>query len=296
LAWRRQFGKFAAVRKLKSLKLIGVDLGGTNVRAGLVQNGKIVALEKRPTYADNTREFVLEEICKTIETVFRPGVSGIGIGVPSVVDASGMVYSVANIPSWHKVPLKKILEKRFGVPVFVNNDAKCFALGELHYGAGRGYRNLIGLIIGTGMGAGVVIDSKIFSGSNGIAGELGHMPYLDSEFEHYCSGRFFQREYGLDAVTAEQRANAGDAAAKKMFAEFGRHLGNAVQTALYAYDPEVIVFGGGVSHAFRHFEKQIHESLRQFRFQVGLKKLVIAPSKHPHIAVLAAAALCLDIE
>ncbi len=278
------------------MKFIGVDLGGTNVRAGLVAKDKILALEKRPTFANASRKAVIEEICRTIEAVFKPDVRGIGIGVPSVVDANGVVHSVANIPSWHKVPLKKILEKRFDVPVFVNNDAKCFALGEFHYGAGRGYKNIVGLILGTGMGAGVIIDGKLFSGTNGAAGELGHMPYLESEFEHYCSGRFFQREFGIDAFTAEQRADADDAKAKKMFDVFGHHLGNAIQAVLYAYDPEVIVMGGGVSNAFRHFEKPIHKSLKNFRFQSGLKKLVIAPSKHPHIAILAAAALCLDTE
>jgi glucokinase len=142
----------------------------------------------------------------------------------------------------------------------------------------------------------VIVGGKLFSGTNGAAGELGHMPYLDNEFEHYCSGRFFVREFGIDAFTAEQRADAGDARAKKMFDAFGHHLGSAVQTILYAYYPEVIVFGGGVSNAFRHFKKAIYKSLKNFRFQAGLKKLVIAPSKNPHIAVLAAASLCLDNE
>ncbi|HEU6447225.1 MAG TPA: ROK family protein [Verrucomicrobiae bacterium] len=275
------------------MKLIGVDLGGTNVRAGLVQSGRILNLESHK-HADFGKNQIIEEICRVIEKVLQPGIRGIGLGVPSAVDAKGTVYAVANIPSWRKVPLKEILEKRFRLPVFINNDAKCFALGELHYGAGRGYKNLVGLIIGTGMGAGVIVEGKLFSGTNGAAGELGHMPYLEHEFEYYCSGRFFQREFGVDAFAAEQCADAGDAKAKKMFEAFGEHLGNAIQAVLYAYDPEVIVLGGGVSKAFRHFEKAIHKNLKIFRFQAGLKKLVIAPSKHPHIAVLAAAALCLD--
>jgi len=283
------------VKTNKNLKLIGVDLGGTNVRAGLVQQGKILKLEAR-AHSSLGKTEVIEEICRAISAVLPPGIGGIGIGVPSAVDAHGVVYSVANIPSWRKVPLKKILGKRFGVPVFVNNDAKCFALGEFHYGAGRGYKNLVGLIIGTGMGAGVIADGKLFSGTNGAAGELGHMPYLENEFEHYCSGRFFQREFGMDAFIAEQRADAGNLDAKKMFEAFGDHLGNAIQAALYAYDPEVIVMGGGVSKAFRHFEKAMRKNLQTFRFQAALKKLVIAPSKNPHIAVLAAAALCLDSE
>jgi glucokinase len=78
----------------------------------------------------------------------------------------GIVYSVINIPSWHEVPLKQILEDRFGLPVFVNNDANCFAMGELYYGSGRGYRHLVGLIVGTGLGAGIVVNGRLYSGAN----------------------------------------------------------------------------------------------------------------------------------
>src|SRR5580658_854243 len=107
---------------------VGVDLGGTNVRAGLVQNGKIISLHKRPISSHAGQKIVLEEIFETIQAVFQPGVSGIGMCTPSLVK-DGTVYSVANIPSWRKVPLQKILQLRFGVSAFVNNDAKCFALG-----------------------------------------------------------------------------------------------------------------------------------------------------------------------
>jgi glucokinase len=276
-------------------KFIGVDLGGTNVRAGLVQNGKIIKLKARPISGHAKQEIVLEEVCETIAAVLQPGVRGIGIDVPSLVDVEkGIVYSVANIPSWRKVPLKKILEKRFGVPVFVNNDAKCFALGELHYGEGRGYKNLIGLIIGTGLGAGVIIGGKLFYGSNGSAGEIGHAPYKESEFEHYCSGRFFQREFGLDGAILDQRAVAGDRDAQKKLASFGDAFADAIMTLLYAYDPEIIVLGGSVSKSYPFFEKRMRERLKTFRFQSSLKRLKIVRSKKPNIAVLAAAALCLD--
>lgn len=284
-------------RVSKNPKLIGVDLGGTNVRAGLVQNGKIISLNARPISSKAKQEIVLEEVCQTIESVFQQDIEGIGIGVPSMVDVEkGIVYSVANIPSWRKVPLKKILEKRFSVPVFVNNDAKCFALGELHFGQGRGYKNLIGLIVGTGLGAGVIIDGKLFSGGKGGAGEIGHAPYMENEFEHYCSGRFFQREFGLDSLKAQKRAESGERKAQKMFDAFGDHFANAIMTLLYAYDPEMIVLGGGVSKAFPLFEKRMREKLKSFKFQNSLKRLKIVQSKKPNIAVLAAAALCLDIK
>jgi glucokinase len=283
------------LRVSKNPKLVGVDLGGTNVRAGLVQNGKIISLKARPISSKAKQEIVLEEVCETIAAVFQKDIRAIGIDVPSMVDVKkGIVYSVANIPSWRKVPLKKILEKRFGVPVFVNNDAKCFALGELHYGAGRGHKNLIGLIIGTGLGAGVIIDGKLFYGSNGSAGEIGHAPYMENEFEHYCSGRFFEREFGLDGAILDQRAVAGDRDAQEKLASFGDAFADAIMTLLYAYDPEIIVLGGSVSKSYPFFEKRMREKLKPFRFQKSLKRLKIVQSKKPNIAVLAAAALCLD--
>jgi len=282
----------------KDLKLIGVDLGGTNVRAGLVYRDEITDLKTRAITSQGHADVVLEEVCETIEAVFKKDVRGIGIDVPSVVDADkGIVYNVANIPSWTEIPLKDLLEKRFNVPVLVNNDAKCFALGELHFGEGRGHRNLVGMILGTGMGAGVIINGKLFSGTNGGAGEVGHAPYLENEFEHFCSGRFFDREYGISAFEAEQRAEKGDPEALKMFAAFGSHLGNAVQTVLYAFDPEIIVLGGGVSKAFRHFEKPLWLNLKGgFRFPRSLERLKIVPTRKSNIAILAAAALCLDRE
>ena len=276
----------------KNFKLIGVDLGGTNVRAGLVENGKIVRLKAHEHFS-LTEKGIIGEICRTISAVLQPGTRGIGIGVPSLVN-NGIVYSPKNIPSWKVVPLKKILERRFGLPVFVNNDAKCFALGELHFGAGRGCKNLVGLIVGTGLGAGVIVDGKLFSGGNGGAGEIGFLAYKKKNFEHYCSGRFFQREFGIDAREAENRAEAGDRRAKEMLDAFGGHLAQAVMTLLYAYDPEIIVFGGGVSRAFPYFERRMRQKLKSFHFQNSLKRLKIVQSKKPHIAVLAAAALCLD--
>jgi glucokinase len=278
---------------LKHPMLIGVDLGGTNVRAGLVQNGKIISLHKQAISSKAAQNIVLEEIFATIAAVMKPGVRGIGICAPSVVK-NGVIYSVPNIPAWRKVPLKKLLEQRFKIPAFVNNDAKCFALGEFHYGFGRGSKNLVGLILGTGLGSGIIIDGKLYSGGNGGAGEIGHAPYKESEFEHYCSGRFFPHNFGVDALELEQRADTGDSRAAEMLASFGDPLADVIMTVLYAYDPEIIVLGGGVSHAFHYFKDRLWDRLRAFRYQDSLKRLKIVQSKKPHIAILAAAALCLD--
>ena len=281
------------MRTSKKTLLVGVDLGGTNVRAGLVQNGKIAALHTRAISSRAKQEAVVDEVCEIIAAVLRPGVRGIGIGAPSLVN-KGVVYSANNIPSWHAVPLKKILERRFRMPVFINNDANCFALGELHFGIGRGYQNLVGLIVGTGLGAGVVINGKLYSGSNGGAGEIGAIAYKEKDFEHYCSGRFFQREFGLDGATLAHRAKSGDRKAQAMLAVFGDNFANVIMALLYAYDPEIIVLGGSIIKAYPYFEKRMRKKMCAFHFQNSLKKVVIAQTQKPNIAVLAAAALCLD--
>jgi glucokinase len=279
----------------KKTYLIGVDLGGTNVRAGLVQNGKIIALETRSHPPKASAESIIDQICQIIAKVLRPGVSGIGVGVPTLVN-KGIVYSPNNIQSWKVVPLQKILERRFHVPVVLNNDAKCFALGELHFGAGRGYKNLVGLIVGTGLGAGVIINGKLYSGSNGGAGEIGSIAYKEKDFEHYCSGRFFQREFGLDGATLYGRAKNGDRQAQAMFAAFGDNFANVIMALLYAYDPEIIVLGGSVIKAYPYFEARMREKLKMFHFQNSVKRLKIVRNKKVNIAVLAAASLCLDSE
>ncbi len=280
---------------MKHSKLIGVDLGGSNVRVGLVKNKTITALEARPISSRARQGSLLNEICDAIAAVFDPDVSAIGLGVPGTVDMKkGIVHMAHNLPTWRSVPIKRILERRFGVPVLVNNDANCFALGELHFGLGMGYRHLIGLIVGTGLGAGVVIDGKLYSGKNGGAGEIGAMPHRKKTFEYYCSGRFFEREFGIDAATLQVRADQGDRRAQKMFAAFGDDFSEVIMTLLYAYDPEIIVLGGSVSKAYPYFEKRMREKLRTFGFQKTLEKLVIARTQKPNIAVLAAAALCLD--
>jgi glucokinase len=281
------------MRTAKQTSLVGVDLGGTNVRAGLVQNGKIIAFEARPHPANATAGAIIDQICETIVKVIRPGVSGIGVGVPTLVNR-GIVYSPNNIPSWKVVPLQKILERRFHITVVLNNDAKCFALGELHFGAGRGYRNLVGLIVGTGLGAGVIIDGRLYSGGNGGAGEIGSIAYKGKNFEYYCSGRFFQREFGLDGGTLFERAKKGDREAQAMFAAFGDDFANVIMALLYAYDPEIIVLGGSVSKAYPYFKQRMWEGLKAFHFQNTLKRLKIVQSKKVNIAILAAASLCLD--
>ncbi len=169
--------------------VVGVDLGGTNVRAGLVDGGRLREVRAAPVRSRGSMEDVLEDLFGVLDAVMRPEVAGIGAGVPSVIDlATGTVFDVQNIPSWKEVPLRDRLERRYGRPVTVNNDANAFAAGEKHFGKARPYDHAVGLIVGTGLGAGIIANGRLYSGASCGAGEFGMLPYLDRDFEAYASG------------------------------------------------------------------------------------------------------------
>jgi glucokinase len=222
-------------------------------------------------------------------------VAAIGIGVPSVVDLeTGIVYDVQNIPAWTEVPLKQLMEARYKVPVFVNNDANCFALGEFYFGQGIGSNSMIGLTIGTGLGAGIIIHKKLYCGANCGAGEFGMVAYLDKYYEWYASGQFFKNVHGLDGEQVFEQAKRGDARALELYQHFGMHLGKALKMILYTYDPSLIVLGGSVRHAYELFQKPMWQQLQDFVFLRSVQRLQIKLSSLQNSGVLGAAALYYD--
>lgn len=275
--------------------VIGLDLGGTKVSVGAVAGGTVRRVVRREVPAREAAEVVVAAITDAIAEVFDDSVVGIGCGVPSVVDVErGVVFEVENIPSWKEVHFKAALERTFGVPAYVNNDANAFAVGELVFGSGRGLRHLVGMTLGTGLGTGVIIDGRLYSGANCGAGEIGMMAHRGLTLEAWCSGPFFEREYGEDGGAAHRRARAGDEAALQLFERYGRELAEAVMVALYAYDPQAVVFGGSISSAFDLFEPGLRAGLRRFAYPHVVERLVMAPSRLDNAAVLGAAALYLD--
>jgi len=281
---------------MTSEAIVGVDLGGTNVRVGKVRGHAIERRHERRIRAHEAETSVLAEIFGAVEEVFDDDVAGIGCGVPSVVDVErGIVYAVENIPAWREVHLKDELEGRFGVPAFINNDANAFVLGELYFGKAQGYRHVVGLTLGTGLGGGVVIDGRLYSGRNCGAGEIGMIPHRGHIVEHDCAGAFFEREAGVTGDVLFARARQGDAAALALYAAYGGELAHAVMIVLYAYDPELIVLGGSISRAYALFADGLWERLRrQYAYRHALERLVIAVSETEDVAVLGAAALYLD--
>lgn len=275
--------------------IIGVDLGGTNIRAGKVEGQQIIKSTKAATPSSGTEIEVLETLFSVIDGCFDENTESIGVGVPSVVDIeTGIVYDVANIPSWKVVPLKSILESRYNVKVYINNDANCFVLGEKYFGKAQSYNSIVGLTIGTGMGSGLIFNGKLYEGINCGAGEVGNIAYLNSNLEHYCSGQFFTDEKSISAVEAFNRAESGDNAAKQLFAEFGFHVGQAIKTVLYVYDPGIIILGGSLTKAYRHFKLAMFDSIQDFAYRNVLTNLKIEVSELEHSAIYGAAALYLN--
>jgi len=276
--------------------IIGIDLGGTNIRGGLVSENKLTNIVSQKISAQGSEEEVLQQLFTLTDKLITHSVIAIGIGVPGLADIiNGIVYDVINIPSWKQVPLRKKMEERYSLPVSINNDANCFALGEFYFGKGIGCSSMIGLTIGTGLGSGIIINKKLYSGFTGGAGEFGMIDYLDKCYEYYASGQFFQNVYNIDGEVVFRRAADGDAEAVKMYKEMGTHLGNAIKMMLYALDVELIILGGSVRHAFPYFNKTMWRQIKTLAFKRSPNLLRIEVSALENIGILGAAALCYDV-
>lgn len=302
---------------------IGVDLGGTNMRIAAVEDsGRLLQIISSATQVQYGRDFVISEICAGIRTLARQFGSthellGIGVGIPGIIDlASGTLHSAANLPGWHNYPVKTELEKHLGVPVVLENDANCAALGEKWLGAGRDVTELCMITLGTGVGGGFVIHGRPWHGLTGMAGELGHMTVFPDGhpcgcgnhgcLEQYASataiermareairdddGREFARCMQADrkasSRTVYECAAAGNDTALKIFATVGQALGIVLANLVNALDFPLYVVGGGVSRAWDVFSPALLAELRKrsIVFRAGESD----DRKNPAIAVVPA--------
>lgn len=275
---------------------LGIDIGGTNISLGLVEDGRVIRSASVPSFApDATVGQTMDYLKKSIDTLFSSEVESIGFGVPSVVDVqNGIVYDTANIPSWKEVHLKSIFEEIYGCPVFVNNDSNCYALGAYSTMMPKSRpSSLVAVTLGTGVGMGVVIDGELYCGANCGAGELACLPYRDATVEDYTSKKFFLQA-GCDPREAGEAAKAGDPEALELFREYGRNLGYAVSMVLYAYDPDIVVLGGGVGNNYPYFRDSMMDYLREsFPYHKTVENLEIVFATESMIPVIGAASLTL---
>ena len=264
--------------------VIGIDLGGTNIKAGAVSpTGTILFHQSTPTNAAQGPEAVADRIaeaalqCRDGVPNGRQRTAGIGIGSPGTIDlGKGIVQFSPNLPGWTDIPLRDMVEKRTGLPCVLENDANAAALGEQWVGAGRGTSSVVIFTLGTGIGGGIVLDGKVWHGFNGVAAEIGHMS-IDPHgpkcgcgntgcIEAYASATAMVRRM-KEAIASGQRtslaargdrltakdiydaATAGDKAARENMQETGRYLGVAISNIMHILNPEVVVLSGGVTAA-----------------------------------------------
>ena len=283
------------MQSMMARPVIGVDVGGTTIGIGRIESQKIVRQHSNKINASGTLEQTVNEIIESIQPVFDSNIAAIGIGVPSVVDnVAGIVYNAQNIPSWKEVHLKAILEDHFQKPVFLNNDANCFAIGEKYFNKGRPFSNFVGVTLGTGFGTGIIINNSLYSGVNCGAGEFCSIPYLDKTIEDYCSEQFFAKMHNSTGLEMSQKAGNSDKDALAVFDSFGHHLGEIIKIILFALSPEAIILGGSISQSNSYFKEAMWEAVRSFPYPKALGSLVIEVADHPHIGILGAAALCFD--
>jgi glucokinase len=247
----------------ESREYIGVDFGGTTITAGLVSGGEIRTVKTVPTRRERTPEEITQTIVGVVQEVSKGyTIKGVGIGVPCP-SGPGMdsLVMVENLPNLEGYPLRALTEEQLGIPVILENDAKCMALGEYRSGTLRGCRNAACVTLGTGLGCGIIIDGAIYRGRNSYAGEIWNIPLPDGRvLEETVSieglKRLAREVMGdeIEPPTLHERFLAGDRTASETFDRYGEAVGWVMNILISTLDPERIALGGGLSKAFNAFE------------------------------------------
>ena len=274
------------------MTILALDIGGTNLKSGLVDGKKVANFVSFPTLASKGKKTALAQIEKIIALNYSKKVRGIAVSMPGPADyPNGTFRSVQNLPL-KNFKLKKHLQKKFGVPVNCTHDAHAFALGESRYGAARGKKNIVGITLGTGVGFGILLDGKPFYG-RGNAAELGHtvLEAIDARtVEDFLGDR--KKHGGILGADGGRtwfgRAQKGDSRALGVWQAFGHALGMAIANCILSFDPDVVVVGGNVAEAWPFFEKSMKKSLQK---TVIFRPCPVVKGKLAHAALLGAAEL-----
>lgn len=272
---------------------LGVDIGGTKIAVCLgTADGKVLDKKKFPT-AD-PQETVAAIIAAGRELLQGRPVKAVGISCGSPQDSKkGIIQEPPNLPGWVDVPIVELMEKAFGAPAFLANDANACALAEWKYGAGQGTENMIFLTFGTGMGAGLILNGKLFEGTCGMAGEVGHMRLTPNgpegygkagSFEGYCSGGGIVRlgkTMGYDYPTTKDicdNARAGDEHALKIIEESATRLGQGLSILIDLFNPQRIVIGSIFQRAEDLFRPKMEQVLKQECLSSNLAVCSVVPA------------------
>ncbi len=297
---------------------IGIDFGGTTVKIAVVYQSHII--DQAPPIATQefiTRHELIDAMIRTVEDLRarHPTVTSVGVGMPGFVNfEKGLVYGLTNVQDWTDVPLKSILEARLNLSVTVDNDANCMAMAEWHLGAGRGFRHVIFVSLGTGVGGGIIANGQMIRGMRHGAGELGQTS-IDYQgrvghygnrgaLEEYIGNReIATRALELYAAAGIQKfpencspaalataAHQGDVVALAVWNDIGKMLATALMNCCWLLNPQAIVIGGGVARAGDLLFRPLKEHLFAQLSVPFTDELAILPAAFGHEAGLIGAA------
>lgn len=314
-----------------SRTFIGIDIGGTNLRLALVDGeGKILYQERQATRIELGWGSFFDRLSAAVETLRGEAavrgleVCALGAGVPGLISPEGFIHSSVNLTPLEGLNLPDMLSSMIDLPVAVANDANAFALGEMAFGAGKGMRSFILLTIGTGVGSGLILDGRIWTGPDGSAGEYGHATVepegrLCACGNHGCLEQYSSATAIVRAVTAAldrgaggllaglprtvisaqsiaEAARAGDAIASSVFADAGRYLGIAAATAANLLNLEGVIISGGVAASFDLLEGPIRRELLMRAFSLNAERMkVLKGTLGDDAGILGSAALAMGL-
>jgi glucokinase len=292
--------------------LLGLDLGGTNIKGVLLDPKTLKTVHRLqvPTYAGRGAAAVIETMTQTVKELAARAksenkrIAGLGIGSAGLVH-QGTVRNSPNLPGWQgAVPLLRLLKAKLRkppLPLVIDNDANCFVLAESFCGAARGHRNVIGLTLGTGVGGGIMIGGRLYRGSTGGAGELGHVSIKLDGPACLCGNKgcleamagansILTRYKGLTSkfriqnaeLTVEEisaLAKKGDRSAVNALAETGTLLGVALANYVNIFNPEMIVIGGGVAQAGKHLMEPAVAEMKQRAMPFNAAMVKVKPAR-----------------
>ncbi len=304
--------------KEPELPVLAIDLGGTKIIAAIISNkGQVVAKEYYLTLADEGPQSVINRILSAVDSLLNSKGIGssqldsISIAAAGAIDfEKGLVTSSPNLPGWHNIPLRDIIKEKYGINTFLINDANAAALGEHHFGAGRGVNNLIYLTVSTGIGGGIIINGKLYSGLYGSAGEIGHMT-IDVNgprcscgnigcLEVLASGTAVAREAikrisqgessslteimegKIEDITAEKvsvAAQGGDSLALEVISKAATYLGVGMVNLVNIFNPEMIIVGGGMAKMGNLLLNPARQVVRERAFQLSAQAVRIVPAQ-----------------
>jgi glucokinase len=296
------------------LAVIGIDLGATKT-AGLLLNGDRVEEHYRALTDDRSPQDVIASLIEACSHLRDKAASrdveveAIGLGIAGFVDFErGVVTEAPNHPL-HDTPVRDILEKEFGLPAYVDNDANVAALAEALMGAGRGSRYIVHLTLGTGIGGGIVIDGSVYRGALGSAAELGHMIILEDGPLCNCGARgclealasgvalnrrveelavaqlsapvveeFLKDPYAFEAEALSRHAAGGDRLAAKILADAGRHLGVGIASLVNIFNPDVVTLSGGLLGCYAFMEEPMRLAFEELAIPISRRHVRILTS------------------